>query len=43
MGVERKERIRKDHVGLREVFKLEFCTPRYIIIKEMGLDRFMIR
>lgn len=40
---ERKEleKIMLDYV--RWVFRLDFCTPRYIITRELGLDRLRIR
>lgn len=28
---------------VRWVFRLDFCTPRYIITRELGLDRLRIR
>jgi len=43
VGVDRKGRIKKfmmDYV--RWMFKLDYCTPRYVITREIGMDKLKI-
>jgi len=47
MEMGRKRGIRKDNDGLCKMdyvwlFGLEFCTPRYIIIKELAMDKLRV-
>lgn len=35
------ERVLMDYV--RWVFKIDFCTSRYVITRELGLEKLMIR
>lgn len=40
MGIRGEKGIRKDHDGfLRWTYNLDFCTPRYIVRRELGIEK----
>lgn len=44
MRIRGEKGIRKDHDGfLRWTYNLDFCTPRYIVRRELGIEKLKIR
>jgi len=42
--MDRKGKIRKNYDGLwRWMFRLDYCTPRYVITREIGMDKLKIK